>query len=105
MYKELLKHSWRSLKKSKSYVLINILGLSIGIACSLTITLFVVHQLSYDQYHEKKDRIYRMVLDGKIGEQELTVSSTASIIGPTVKNDFRTGMARVGLTPLNLCST
>jgi putative ABC transport system permease protein len=88
MHRDLLKHSWRSLKKQKGYVLINILGLSIGIACSLIITLFVVHQLSYDQYHENKDRIFRMVLDGKIGEQELTVSSTAAIIGPTVKNDF-----------------
>jgi len=88
MVKELLKHSWRSLKKQKGYVFINILGLSIGIACSLVITLFVIHQLSYDQYHEKKDRIYRLTLDGKIGEQEVLVSSTASIIGPTMKNDF-----------------
>lgn len=88
MIKELLKHSWRSLKKQKGYVFINILGLSIGIACSLIITLFVVHQLSYDKYHEKKDRIYRLTLDGKIGEQEVLVSSTASIIGPTIKNDF-----------------
>ena len=88
MIKELLKHSWRSLKKQKGYVLINILGLSIGIACSLIITLFVLHQLSYDQYHEKKDRIYRLTLDGKIGEQEVMASYTASIIGPTMQNDF-----------------
>ncbi|MDB4581602.1 ABC transporter permease [Draconibacterium sp.] len=88
MVKELLKHSWRSLKKQKGYVFINILGLSIGIACSLIITLFIIHQLSYDQYHEKKDRIYRLTLDGKIGEQEVIVSSTASVIGPTIKNDF-----------------
>jgi putative ABC transport system permease protein len=88
MIKNLLKHSLRSLKKQKGYVFINILGLSVGIACSLIITLFVVHQLSYDQYHEFKDRIYRLTLDGKIGEQELLVSSTASIIGPTMQNDF-----------------
>lgn len=88
MFKQLLKHSLRSLKKQKGYVFINVLGLSIGIACSLIITLFVIHQLSYDQYHEKKERIYRLVLDGKIGEQEVLVSSTASIIGPTMLNDF-----------------
>lgn len=88
MIKELLKHSLRSLKKQKGYTAINIIGLAIGIACSLIITLFVVHQLSYDQYHEKKDQIYRLVLDGKIGEQEVLVSSTAAVIGPSIVNDF-----------------
>jgi putative ABC transport system permease protein len=88
MIKNLLKHSLRSLKKQKGYVAINIFGLSVGIACSLIITLFVLHQLSYDNYHEKKDRIYRMTLDGKIGDQEVRTSSSASIIGPTIAKDF-----------------
>ncbi len=88
MIKNLFKHSLRSLKKQKGYVFINILGLAIGIACSLIITLFVFHQLSYDQYHVKKDRLYRLVLDGKIGDQEVYVSSTAAVIGPTIVNDF-----------------
>ncbi|NQU85363.1 MAG: ABC transporter permease, partial [Mariniphaga sp.] len=88
MIKNLLKHSLRSLKKQKGYVFINILGLSIGIACSLIITLFVIHQLSYDQYHTKKERLYRLVLDGKIGDQELMTSSSAAVIGPTMVIDF-----------------
>jgi len=88
MLKDLLKHSVRSLKKQKGYTAINVFGLAIGIACSLIITLFVLHQLSYDQYHVKKDRIYRMILDGKIGEQEVLVSSTAAVIGPTVAEEF-----------------
>ncbi len=88
MIKNVLKYSLRSLKKQKGYVFINILGLSIGIACSLIITLFVIHQLSYDNYHKKKDRIYRLVLDGKIGEQEVLASYTAPIIGPTLQNDL-----------------
>jgi len=88
MIKDLLKHSLRSLKKQKGYVFINILGLAIGIACSLIITLFVIHELSYDQYHTKKDRIFRLTLDGKIGEQELVVASTAAVIGPTMLAEF-----------------
>ena len=88
MIKDLLKHSLRSLKKQKGYVFINILGLAIGISCSLIITLFVVHELSYDQYHNNKERLYRLTLDGKIGDQELLVSSTASVIGPTMLNEF-----------------
>ncbi|MCY1718772.1 ABC transporter permease [Prolixibacteraceae bacterium Z1-6] len=88
MVKNLLKHSLRALKKQKGYVAINIFGLSIGIACSLIITLFIIHELSYDQYHQNKDRIYRLTLDGKIGEQEVNASYTAAIIGPTMAIDF-----------------
>ncbi|MEZ5107174.1 MAG: FtsX-like permease family protein [Draconibacterium sp.] len=88
MIKNLLKHSLRSLKKQKGYVAINISGLAIGIACSLIIALFVIHQLSYDQYHAKKDRIFRLTLDGKIGDQEVNAAYTAAIIGPTMKADF-----------------
>jgi len=88
MIKNLLKHSLRALKKQKGYVAINIFGLSVGIACSLIIALFVIHQLSYDQYNVKKDRIYRLTLDGKIGEQEVNAAWTASAIGPTMVVDF-----------------
>ena len=88
MIRNLLKHSVRALKKQKGYVAINIFGLSIGIACSLIITLFVIHELSYDQHIQKKDRIFRLTLDGKIGDQEIVASSTAAVIGPTMATDF-----------------
>ena len=88
MIKNLLKHSLRALKKQKGYVAINILGLSIGIACSIIIALFIIHELSYDQYNENKDRLYRLTLDGKIGEQEVNASYTAAVIGPTMAIDF-----------------
>lgn len=88
MLKKLLKHSIRAFNRQKGYVFINLLGLSIGIACSLTIALYIVHELSYDKFNDKKDRIYRVVLNGKIGGQEVTVSSTASPVGPTMAREF-----------------
>ena len=88
MIDNLVKHSLRTLKKQKGYVAINIFGLAIGIASSLIIALFIIHQLSFDQYNLKKDRIYRLTLDGKIGEQEVNSSYTASVIGPTMATDF-----------------
>ncbi len=88
MFKNLIKHSLRALKKQKGYVAINIFGLSVGIACSLLIALFVIHELSFDQYHVKKDQIYRLTLDGKIGDQEINAAYTASVIGPTMAIDF-----------------
>ena len=88
MIKNILKHSLRSLNRQKGYVFINIIGLSIGIACSLLIILFITHELSYDKFNEKKARIYQVVLNGKIGGQEMTVSSTCSPIGPTMLKEF-----------------
>jgi putative ABC transport system permease protein len=88
MVKNIIRHSIRALNRQKGYVFINIIGLSIGIACSLLISLFVINELSYDQFHIKKDRIYRVNLHGKIGGQEAHVSSTASPVGPTMLREF-----------------
>ena len=88
MIKRLFIHSFRALNRQKGYVFINLSGLSIGIACSLIIALFIIHELSYDKFNDKKDRIYRLILNGKIGGQELNVSSTASPIGPAMVKEF-----------------
>ncbi len=88
MFNNLIKHSLRSFKRQKAYIIINILGLTIGIACSLLIALYVLQEASYDRYNVKKDRICRIILHGKIGGEELTVSSTPAIIGPTMLNEF-----------------
>ncbi len=88
MLRNLIKHSLRSFKRQRGYVLINILGLSIGIACSLVIALFVINESSYDKYNVKKDRIFRAILNGKIGGQELTIATSPAIMGPTLLREF-----------------
>ena len=88
MFRNLLKHSISSFKRQRSYIIINILGLSIGIACSLLIALYVINEASYDQYNVKKDRIFRTILNGKIGGQEVTVSSSPAIMGPTMVKEI-----------------
>ncbi len=88
MFNNLLKHSLRSFKRQKSYIVINILGLSIGIACSLLIALFVINEASFDRFNVKKDRIYRLVLNGKIGGQEIVGAYTPSVMAPTMAREF-----------------
>ena len=63
MFQNYLKIGWRNLLRSKSYSLINITGLAAGIASCLLILLYISDELSYDRYHEKADRIHRIVLD------------------------------------------
>lgn len=88
MLRNLFKHSLKSFKRQVSYVLINILGLSIGIACSLLIALYIINEATYDRYNVKKDRIYRTILDGKIGGQEITVFASPAVMGPTLVKEF-----------------
>jgi putative ABC transport system permease protein len=88
MFKNLIKHSIRSFKRQRAYIIINILGLSIGIACSLLIALYVINEASYDKYNAKKGRIYRTILNGKIGGQEVIVASSPAIMGPTLVKEF-----------------
>ncbi len=88
MLSTLLKHSIRTLRRQKGYVIINVGGLAIGIACSLIIGLFIVHQLSYDQYHENKDRIYQLALNGLLGGEEFTGAYTAPPIGPAMVREL-----------------
>lgn len=88
MFSNLIKHSIRSFKRQRAYIVINVLGLSIGIACSLLIALFVINEASYDKYNIKKDRIFRVILNGKIGGQEITGAFTPAVMGPTLPREF-----------------
>ncbi len=63
MLKNYFKIALRHLLSNKTFSIINILGLAIGMACFLVILLFVQGELGYDGFHEKGDRIHRMVLD------------------------------------------
>lgn len=88
MLNNLLNHSLKSFKRQRAYVIINILGLAIGIACSLLITLYVINESGYDRFNVKKDRIFRVILNGKLGEQEIIAASTPAIMGPTLPGEF-----------------
>ena len=60
MIRSYLKLTLRNLKKHRGYSFINISGLAIGMACCILILLYVADELSYDTYHEKANRIYRV---------------------------------------------
>lgn len=88
MFSNLFRYSIMSFKRQRAYIVINILGLSIGIACSLLIALFVLNEASFDRYNAKKDRIFRTILNGKIGGQEITIATSAAVMGPTMLREF-----------------
>lgn len=78
MWKNYVKVSFRNLLKYKSFSIINIVGLSIGIATSILIFLFVQYEFSYEDFYENKDRIFRIGVDARIGNTEIHQTGTPS---------------------------
>ena len=73
MIKNYFKIAWRNIMRQKSYSGINIIGLAIGIAACLLILQYVAFEVSYENFHSNKDRIYRVQQDrfdnGKLSTQ------------------------------------
>jgi ABC-type antimicrobial peptide transport system permease subunit len=106
MIKNYLKTALRRLERNKSYAMINIAGLSLGITCSLIIFLLVRHELSFDNFHSQKDRIYRVntvwTRDGEVdrsgGSQfpvAATIRSQFSELKATTINYVREGLISI----------
>ncbi len=70
MLKNYFKTAWRNITKHRIFSLINILGLTIGISGFLVISLIVHYDLSFDNFHPDKERIYRIVGDLKTASGE-----------------------------------
>ncbi len=68
MFLNYIKTAWRILKKNLSHTIINIIGLGVGFSVATLLLIFVYHQLSYDRFHEHSHRIYRITIEGQIGD-------------------------------------
>ena len=88
MFKNYLKISLRNLLRYKEYTLINILGLSVGLACCILIVLFVQDELSYDRHHENADRIYRLIDEYNIAGRLERYPSTPFPVAPALQAAF-----------------
>lgn len=90
MFRNYIKIALRNLWRQKNFSLINIIGLSTGLAVSTLILLFIIHEFSYDKFHEKSDRTYRITrewLDNK-GETTFHLARIAPPILTHLRNDY-----------------
>ncbi|NQZ78043.1 MAG: ABC transporter permease [Ekhidna sp.] len=88
MLKNYINVAFRNLLKHKFYSTINILGLSTGLTCFLLISLYVVDELNYDNFHADADRIYRMDFTGNLNGSEFITSLASAPAGPTMPKEF-----------------
>jgi len=88
MIKNYFKVAFRSLIRQKFYAFINILGLTVGLTTSFLIILYVADELSYDQFHEKADKIHRVILKGRMSGNEFEGCYTCSPMASAVVEEL-----------------
>jgi len=88
MFKNYLKTAIRNLKRNKSYAVINVLGLAVGIAASLLIFLVTQFETSFDNFHKKKDSIYRVGSEFHTQDGVSYSEGVSFPVGPQLRIDF-----------------
>ncbi len=89
MFRNYLKIALRHIRKHKVYSFINIAGLAVGMGCCLLIFLFVRDELAFDRYHEKADRIFRLVDGFDVeGDQDEFYALSSAPFAPTLEREL-----------------
>jgi putative ABC transport system permease protein len=88
MIKNLITTAIRNILKDRIYSLINVLGLTVGITCSLFLVFFVMDELSFDRFHEKKEDLYRVVTRITEVDNQFTWAVAQIPFAPAVKKDY-----------------
>ncbi len=88
MFKNYVKIALRNFVKHRGFSFINIFGLAIGIACCLMIVLYILDEVSYDRYHEKADRIYRVGLQAFVNNNAFDGVVTCAPMAQTLVREF-----------------
>lgn len=88
MLKNLFKIAFRNILKDKVYSSINILGLTIGITCSMFLFMYILDELSYDRYHTNADNIYRIVSNIKEPDNAFTWAVAQVPMAQELRNNY-----------------
>lgn len=88
MFKHHFRIAWRNLAKNKTFSLINISGLAVGLTCCLFMVLYVQHELSYDNFQPKGDRIARVIMEYRMGGQVRKGNYTSTRVAPAFVRSF-----------------
>ncbi|MBN1132172.1 MAG: ABC transporter permease, partial [Bacteroidales bacterium] len=83
MWKNFFRVALRNIRKSRTFTIINIAGMAISMASAILIILFIVSELSFDRFHENRERIHRLYIDINIGEQTYKGAWTSMVMAPT----------------------
>ncbi len=102
MLKNYFKIALRNLWRKRAFSFINVTGLAVGMACCFLIFLYVHFELSYDRFHQKADRIYRVVGDLTSSTEILHWYVTPGPLARSIKNEFPQVQAVTRFTDLGV---
>ncbi|AYB30148.1 ABC transporter permease [Chryseolinea soli] len=88
MLKNLILIAWRNIRKDKTYSAINILGLTIGITCSMFLLMYILDELSFDRYHANATNIYRVVSNIKEPDNAFTWAVAQQPLAPELRDNY-----------------
>src|SRR5260221_1751788 len=89
MLRNNIKIAFRNFARQKSYTLLNVIGLSLGMAASLLILQYVKYERSFDAFHSKANDIYRIQYNGwQNGKLRFECAAAVPTVGPALKNNF-----------------
>ncbi|MCM4156701.1 ABC transporter permease [Gramella sp. AN32] len=88
MFKNYFKIAWRNIWRHRGFSFLNISGLAIGMTAGFLVLLYVNFELSYDEMHEKGDRIYRVVADIDTPSEKIEANMAAWPVGPNLQREF-----------------
>jgi len=100
MLKNLIKTAVGHILKHFGYSVLNILGLTLGISSALFLIIYVADEISYDHYHEKADRIYRVSTTIKEPDDKFTWIVAQIPFGPQVVHDYPEVQSFVRFIPM-----
>jgi len=88
MLRNILLVSFRNIFRYKGYSIINILGLSVGIACAFLVFIYLKFEMSYDKCFEDYENIYRVRSDRHFGPTIDISALSSAMVAPTLKSDY-----------------
>ncbi|MES2647243.1 MAG: ABC transporter permease [Bacteroidota bacterium] len=88
MFRNYFKTALRNFKKNSLYSTINVVGLTVGLAACLLIGIYIQHELSYDKFHTKADRIVRATMEYSTSGTTSKVATTGTKVGPHFQRTF-----------------
>lgn len=104
MLRNYIKTAWRNLLRNKFYSIINIAGLTAGLAIGILILLWVQDELSFDSFHKKSPDIYRMAIFGGTGASRQIWTEDVAPMGPLAKQQLPEVKDQVRITYNNFYS-
>lgn len=88
MFRNYLKLAFRHLLKNKSFSFLNIVGLSVGVACAALILLWTEDEITYNSFHEKADRIFQVMENQTYENETFTFAATPGLLAGALKAEI-----------------